>query len=162
MAWGGRILQWGFWFSINLLSIKFLVTQPCDLMNVLICITISEDKRYRTKSSSRFSEARKRGRTMLYHLTSQFSRGGKAEVNLRRVSVFITYFLLSWMGVLTNTSTYLNKITSQESFLGLNFKWWYPKDYLLERQYEEILTQILRECFRWKCNHIALVFTRMI
>uniref|UniRef100_A0A674ANK1 Voltage-gated delayed rectifier potassium channel KCNH4 n=1 Tax=Salmo trutta TaxID=8032 RepID=A0A674ANK1_SALTR len=32
--------------------------------------------------SSHFSEARKRGRTMIYHLTSQFSRGGKREVNL--------------------------------------------------------------------------------
>uniref|UniRef100_UPI0037E9683C voltage-gated delayed rectifier potassium channel KCNH4-like n=1 Tax=Semicossyphus pulcher TaxID=241346 RepID=UPI0037E9683C len=42
----------------------------------------SEDKRRRRKSSSHFSEARKRGRTMLYHLTSQFSRGGKREVNL--------------------------------------------------------------------------------
>ncbi|XP_051273262.1 potassium voltage-gated channel subfamily H member 4-like [Dicentrarchus labrax] len=42
----------------------------------------SEDKRRRRKSGSHFSEARKRGRTMLYHLTSQFSRGGKREVNL--------------------------------------------------------------------------------
>ncbi|XP_074519093.1 voltage-gated delayed rectifier potassium channel KCNH4-like isoform X2 [Halichoeres trimaculatus] len=42
----------------------------------------SEDKRRRRKSSSHFSEARKRGRTMLYHLTRQFSRGGKREVNL--------------------------------------------------------------------------------
>ncbi|XP_063749403.1 potassium voltage-gated channel subfamily H member 4-like [Eleginops maclovinus] len=41
-----------------------------------------EDKRHRRKSSSHFSEARKRGRTMLYQLTSQFSRGGKREVNL--------------------------------------------------------------------------------
>ncbi|XP_029953403.1 potassium voltage-gated channel subfamily H member 4-like isoform X2 [Salarias fasciatus] len=41
-----------------------------------------EDKRHRRKSSSHFSEARKRGRTMLYQLTSQFSRGGKGEVNL--------------------------------------------------------------------------------
>ncbi|XP_029312538.1 potassium voltage-gated channel subfamily H member 4 [Cottoperca gobio] len=44
---------------------------------------VSDDKRRRRKSSSHFSEARKRGRTMLYHLTSQFSRGGKREVNLR-------------------------------------------------------------------------------
>nr|XP_046233893.1 potassium voltage-gated channel subfamily H member 4-like isoform X2 [Scatophagus argus] len=42
----------------------------------------SEDKRHRRKSGSHFSEARKRGRTMLYQLTSQFSRGGKREVNL--------------------------------------------------------------------------------
>ncbi|XP_026171103.1 potassium voltage-gated channel subfamily H member 4-like [Mastacembelus armatus] len=42
----------------------------------------SEDKRRRRKSSSRFSEARKRGRTMLFQLTSQFSRGGKGDVNL--------------------------------------------------------------------------------
>ncbi|XP_034049908.1 potassium voltage-gated channel subfamily H member 4 isoform X2 [Thalassophryne amazonica] len=43
-----------------------------------------DDKRRRRKSSSHFSEARKRGRTMLYQLTSQFSRGGKGEVNLGR------------------------------------------------------------------------------
>ncbi|XP_071375631.1 voltage-gated delayed rectifier potassium channel KCNH4-like, partial [Centroberyx affinis] len=44
---------------------------------------VSEDKRRRRKSSSHFSEARKCGRTMLYQLTSQFSRGGKGEaVNL--------------------------------------------------------------------------------
>ncbi|XP_056285640.1 potassium voltage-gated channel subfamily H member 4-like [Pseudoliparis swirei] len=42
----------------------------------------SEDKRHRRKSSSHFVQARKRGRTMLYQLTSQFSRGGKREVNL--------------------------------------------------------------------------------
>ncbi|XP_054454743.1 potassium voltage-gated channel subfamily H member 4-like [Anoplopoma fimbria] len=42
-----------------------------------------EDKRRRRKSSSHFVEARKRGRTMFYQLTSQFSRGGKREVNLR-------------------------------------------------------------------------------
>ncbi|KAK9530335.1 hypothetical protein VZT92_011842 [Zoarces viviparus] len=41
-----------------------------------------EDKRRRRKSSAHFVEARKRGRTMLYQLTSQFSRGGKREVNL--------------------------------------------------------------------------------
>ncbi|KAM3859998.1 voltage-gated delayed rectifier potassium channel KCNH4 [Diretmus argenteus] len=41
-----------------------------------------EEKRRRRKSNSHFSKARKRGRTMLYHLTSQFSRGGKGEVNL--------------------------------------------------------------------------------
>uniref|UniRef100_A0A8C2YYJ1 Voltage-gated delayed rectifier potassium channel KCNH4 n=1 Tax=Cyclopterus lumpus TaxID=8103 RepID=A0A8C2YYJ1_CYCLU len=39
----------------------------------------SEDKRHRRKSSSHFVEARKRGRTMLYQLTSQFSRGGKRK-----------------------------------------------------------------------------------
>uniref|UniRef100_A0A3B4B2B1 Voltage-gated delayed rectifier potassium channel KCNH4 n=1 Tax=Periophthalmus magnuspinnatus TaxID=409849 RepID=A0A3B4B2B1_9GOBI len=37
---------------------------------------ISDDKRRRRKSSSHFSEARKRGRTMLYQLTSQFSSKG--------------------------------------------------------------------------------------
>ncbi|KAM3592794.1 uncharacterized protein V6R79_025282 [Siganus canaliculatus] len=42
----------------------------------------SEDKRHRRKTGSHFSEARKRGRTMLFQLTSQFSRGGKREVNL--------------------------------------------------------------------------------
>uniref|UniRef100_A0A3Q3B3A2 Voltage-gated delayed rectifier potassium channel KCNH4 n=1 Tax=Kryptolebias marmoratus TaxID=37003 RepID=A0A3Q3B3A2_KRYMA len=41
-----------------------------------------EDKRCRRKSSSRFSEARKHGRTMLYQLTSHFSRGGKRDVNM--------------------------------------------------------------------------------
>lgn len=48
------------------------------------CVT--EDKKHRRKSGSRFSEARKRGHTMLYQLTSQFSRGGKREVNLGGVS----------------------------------------------------------------------------
>uniref|UniRef100_A0A3Q1JC10 Potassium voltage-gated channel, subfamily H (eag-related), member 4b n=2 Tax=Anabas testudineus TaxID=64144 RepID=A0A3Q1JC10_ANATE len=43
---------------------------------------VSDDKRHMRKSSSHFSEARKRGRTMLYQLTNQFSRGGKGEVNL--------------------------------------------------------------------------------
>ncbi|KAM4623472.1 voltage-gated delayed rectifier potassium channel KCNH4-like [Polymixia lowei] len=43
---------------------------------------VSEDKRRSRKSSSHFSEARKRGRTMIYQLTSQFSRRGKREVNL--------------------------------------------------------------------------------
>ncbi|CAI5658810.1 unnamed protein product [Oreochromis niloticus] len=42
----------------------------------------SEDKMHRRKSNSHFSEARKRGHTMLYQLTSQFSSGGKGEVNL--------------------------------------------------------------------------------
>uniref|UniRef100_A0A096LVN3 Voltage-gated delayed rectifier potassium channel KCNH4 n=1 Tax=Poecilia formosa TaxID=48698 RepID=A0A096LVN3_POEFO len=43
--------------------------------------TLSEDNRYRRKSSSHFREARKHGRTMLYQLTSRFSRGGKRDVN---------------------------------------------------------------------------------
>ncbi|XP_029383225.1 potassium voltage-gated channel subfamily H member 4 [Echeneis naucrates] len=43
---------------------------------------VSDDKRCRRKSSSHFIQARKRGRTMLYHLTSQFSGGRKGEVNL--------------------------------------------------------------------------------
>ncbi|XP_019938299.2 voltage-gated delayed rectifier potassium channel KCNH4 [Paralichthys olivaceus] len=43
---------------------------------------VSDDKRSRRKSNSHFSQARKRGRTMLYQLTSQFSGGGKGEVNL--------------------------------------------------------------------------------
>ncbi|XP_028991163.1 potassium voltage-gated channel subfamily H member 4-like [Betta splendens] len=42
---------------------------------------VSEDKRRRRKSSYHFMEARRRGRTMLYQLTTQFS-GGKGEVNL--------------------------------------------------------------------------------
>ncbi|XP_041830864.1 potassium voltage-gated channel subfamily H member 4 isoform X2 [Melanotaenia boesemani] len=41
-----------------------------------------EEKRYRRKSNSHFSEARKCGRTMLYQLSSHFSRGGKGNVNL--------------------------------------------------------------------------------
>ncbi|KAL4617704.1 potassium voltage-gated channel subfamily H member 4-like [Arapaima gigas] len=42
-----------------------------------------EDKRRcRKSSSSRLTEARRRGRTMLYHLTSQFSRRSKSEVKL--------------------------------------------------------------------------------
>lgn len=48
--------------------------------------TGSEDKRHVRKNGSHFCEARKRGRTMLYHLTSQFSRGGKREVSLGGVS----------------------------------------------------------------------------
>uniref|UniRef100_A0A3B4VF62 Voltage-gated delayed rectifier potassium channel KCNH4 n=1 Tax=Seriola dumerili TaxID=41447 RepID=A0A3B4VF62_SERDU len=46
-----------------------------------------DDKRCRRKSSSHFSQARKRGRTMLYQLTSQFSRGGKGDVNLGSSSI---------------------------------------------------------------------------
>uniref|UniRef100_A0A3B3UHV6 Voltage-gated delayed rectifier potassium channel KCNH4 n=1 Tax=Poecilia latipinna TaxID=48699 RepID=A0A3B3UHV6_9TELE len=46
-----------------------------------------EDNRYRRKSSSHFREARKHGRTMLYQLTSRFSRGGKRDVNLSGPSV---------------------------------------------------------------------------
>nr|XP_057918723.1 potassium voltage-gated channel subfamily H member 4 isoform X1 [Doryrhamphus excisus]XP_057918724.1 potassium voltage-gated channel subfamily H member 4 isoform X1 [Doryrhamphus excisus] len=43
---------------------------------------VSEDKRRRRKGGSHLSEARKRGRTMLYQLTNHFSSGGKGEVNL--------------------------------------------------------------------------------
>ncbi|KAM6897260.1 voltage-gated delayed rectifier potassium channel KCNH4 isoform 2-T2 [Xenentodon cancila] len=43
---------------------------------------VLEDKRRRRKSSSHLSEARKRGRTVLYHLTNHFSRRGKGDVNL--------------------------------------------------------------------------------
>uniref|UniRef100_A0A8C7YA19 Voltage-gated delayed rectifier potassium channel KCNH4 n=1 Tax=Oryzias sinensis TaxID=183150 RepID=A0A8C7YA19_9TELE len=39
-------------------------------------------QRQRRRSHSHFSKARKRGRTMLYQLTSHFSRGGKGDVNL--------------------------------------------------------------------------------
>ncbi|KAJ8284396.1 hypothetical protein COCON_G00032460 [Conger conger] len=42
-----------------------------------------EDKRPSRKTgSSHFTEARRRGRTVLYHLTSQFSRRSKSEVKL--------------------------------------------------------------------------------
>ncbi|KAG9350128.1 hypothetical protein JZ751_026481 [Albula glossodonta] len=42
-----------------------------------------EDKRRSRKaSSSHFTEARRRGRTVLYHLTSQFSKRSKSEVKL--------------------------------------------------------------------------------
>ncbi|XP_072229966.1 voltage-gated delayed rectifier potassium channel KCNH4 [Leuresthes tenuis] len=43
---------------------------------------VSEDKRRRRKGGSHFREARKRGRTMLYQLSSHFSRGGKRDVNM--------------------------------------------------------------------------------
>lgn len=57
------------------------------VMEMTVWLDVSEDKRRSRKSgSSHFSEARKRGRTMIYHLTSQFSRGGKREVNLGSVS----------------------------------------------------------------------------
>uniref|UniRef100_A0A3Q2CR08 Voltage-gated delayed rectifier potassium channel KCNH4 n=1 Tax=Cyprinodon variegatus TaxID=28743 RepID=A0A3Q2CR08_CYPVA len=41
-----------------------------------------EDNGCRRKSSSHFRVARKHGRTMLYQLTSRFSRGGKEDINL--------------------------------------------------------------------------------
>lgn len=48
---------------------------------------ITEDKRCSRKaSSSHFTEARRRGRTVLYHLTSQFSKRSKSEVKLSSVS----------------------------------------------------------------------------
>lgn len=72
---------------------KFLDVIDPDLSD---CVTDSEDKRRRRKSGSHFSEARKRGRNMLYQLTSQFSRGGKREVNLGRVSTTLAYFLM-WL-----------------------------------------------------------------
>ncbi|XP_061666369.1 potassium voltage-gated channel subfamily H member 4-like [Syngnathoides biaculeatus] len=40
-----------------------------------------EDKRRRRKGSSHLSEARKRGRNILYRLTSRFSRGGKGDID---------------------------------------------------------------------------------
>ncbi|KAJ7984600.1 hypothetical protein DPEC_G00356460 [Dallia pectoralis] len=44
---------------------------------------VAEDKRRsRKRGSSHFNEARKRGRNIIHQLTSQFSRGGKTEVNL--------------------------------------------------------------------------------
>uniref|UniRef100_A0A3B3YC73 Voltage-gated delayed rectifier potassium channel KCNH4 n=1 Tax=Poecilia mexicana TaxID=48701 RepID=A0A3B3YC73_9TELE len=45
------------------------------------------DNRYRRKSSSHFREARKHGRTMLYQLTSRFSRGGKRDTMVDKPSV---------------------------------------------------------------------------
>ncbi|XP_041939568.1 potassium voltage-gated channel subfamily H member 4 isoform X1 [Alosa sapidissima] len=41
-----------------------------------------DDKRRRKSSNSHLSAARKRGRSMLYQFTSQFSRGSKSEVNI--------------------------------------------------------------------------------
>ncbi|CAL8281858.1 unnamed protein product [Merluccius merluccius] len=41
-----------------------------------------DSKRRSRKSSSHFHEARKRGRSVLYHLTSHFSRRRRADVNL--------------------------------------------------------------------------------
>uniref|UniRef100_A0A8C5E5S2 Voltage-gated delayed rectifier potassium channel KCNH4 n=1 Tax=Gouania willdenowi TaxID=441366 RepID=A0A8C5E5S2_GOUWI len=46
-----------------------------------------DDKRLRRKSSSHYNEARKRGRTMLYQLTSHFSRGGKGETIVDKPSI---------------------------------------------------------------------------
>ncbi|XP_068505571.1 DNA mismatch repair protein Msh2 isoform X4 [Syngnathus scovelli] len=43
---------------------------------------LEEDQRQRRKGSSRLSEARKRGRTVLYQLTSRFSRRAKGDINL--------------------------------------------------------------------------------
>ncbi|XP_019721369.1 potassium voltage-gated channel subfamily H member 4 [Hippocampus comes] len=43
---------------------------------------LEEDKRRRRKGGSRLSEARKRGRAVLYQLTSRFSRRPKGDVNL--------------------------------------------------------------------------------
>ncbi|XP_077358626.1 voltage-gated delayed rectifier potassium channel KCNH4-like isoform X2 [Festucalex cinctus] len=43
---------------------------------------VEEDKRRRRKGGSRLSEARKRGRTVLYQLTSRFSRRAKGDINL--------------------------------------------------------------------------------
>uniref|UniRef100_A0A8C6W0C3 Voltage-gated delayed rectifier potassium channel KCNH4 n=1 Tax=Nothobranchius furzeri TaxID=105023 RepID=A0A8C6W0C3_NOTFU len=42
----------------------------------------SKDERCRRKGRSRFSEARKHGRTVLYQLTSHFSRGDKGDASL--------------------------------------------------------------------------------
>ncbi|XP_037134576.1 potassium voltage-gated channel subfamily H member 4 isoform X1 [Syngnathus acus] len=43
---------------------------------------LEEDQRQRRKGSSRLSEARKRGRTVLYQMTSRFSRRAKGDINL--------------------------------------------------------------------------------
>ncbi|XP_077407299.1 voltage-gated delayed rectifier potassium channel KCNH4-like isoform X2 [Vanacampus margaritifer] len=43
---------------------------------------LEEDKRQRRKGGSRLSEARERGRTVLYQLTSRFSRRAKGDINL--------------------------------------------------------------------------------
>lgn len=71
-------------------SVSFIRNFPSNLMHSDLrdSLTGSEDKRHRRKNGSHFSEARKRGRTMLYHLTSQFSRDGKREVSLGGVSTF--------------------------------------------------------------------------
>ncbi|XP_028816869.1 potassium voltage-gated channel subfamily H member 4-like isoform X3 [Denticeps clupeoides] len=47
-----------------------------------------DDKRRRKSGSSHLSAARKRGRTVLYHLTRQFSRRGKSEVSLNSQNMF--------------------------------------------------------------------------
>ncbi|KAL2078246.1 hypothetical protein ACEWY4_025931 [Coilia grayii] len=44
--------------------------------------THRRDDEKRRRKSSHLSAARKRGRSMLYHFTSHFSRGGKSEVNI--------------------------------------------------------------------------------
>ncbi|XP_061160841.1 potassium voltage-gated channel subfamily H member 4-like isoform X2 [Syngnathus typhle] len=43
---------------------------------------LEEDQRQRRKGSSRLSEARRRGRTVLYQMTSRFSRRTKGDINL--------------------------------------------------------------------------------
>ena len=47
---------------------------------------LEDSSRRSRKSSSHFSEARKRGHTVLHHLTSHFSRRSCADVNLANVS----------------------------------------------------------------------------
>lgn len=51
-----------------------------------VALVLEEDKRRRRKGGSRLSEARKRGRAVLYQLTSRFSRRPKGDVNLGGVS----------------------------------------------------------------------------
>ncbi|XP_076856977.1 voltage-gated delayed rectifier potassium channel KCNH4 isoform X2 [Brachyhypopomus gauderio] len=47
-----------------------------------MCCWLSVDAKRHSRKSSQLTEARRRGQTVLCHITSQFSRGGKNEVNL--------------------------------------------------------------------------------
>lgn len=87
---------WVGWHCFFFLIYRHLTTKFTALRLNWICVTVSEDKMHRGKSTSHFSEARKRGHTMLYQLTSQFSSGGKGEVNLGGVSIPLS-LIFDWM-----------------------------------------------------------------
>lgn len=76
---------------------------------------ISEDKRCRRKSRSRFSEARKHGRTVLYQLTNHFSRGGKQDDNMGEVRTKSFVYLTV---IKTRTAIKMNKNSSLQPIQG--------------------------------------------
>uniref|UniRef100_A0AAV2LD24 Voltage-gated delayed rectifier potassium channel KCNH4 n=1 Tax=Knipowitschia caucasica TaxID=637954 RepID=A0AAV2LD24_KNICA len=84
----------GFWCLLDIVPIKnekgemvlFLfsfkdITETHGKVNHSSKNEVSDDKGGRRKSSSHFSEARKRGRTMLYQLTSHFSSKGDVHLS---------------------------------------------------------------------------------